>query len=74
MIQEIFRVVKPSGRVAISDIVSDEAVPEHLKRDQHLWSGCISGAMQEYDFLQAFAKAGFIAVAYDKWESQPWQV
>jgi arsenite methyltransferase len=74
MIQEIFRVVKPGGRVAISDIVSDETVPEHLKRDQQLWSGCISGAMQEYEFLQAFSKTGFIAVSYDKWENQPWQV
>jgi ubiquinone/menaquinone biosynthesis C-methylase UbiE len=74
MIKEIFRVVKPGGRVAISDIISDEPVPEHLKRDQHLWSGCISGALHEYEFLQAFVNAGFIAVAYDKWESAPWQV
>lgn len=74
MIREIFRVVKPGGRVAISDIISDEDVPEHLKKDQHLWSGCISGALQEYEFLEAFVNAGFIAVSYDKWESQPWQV
>ena len=74
LIQEIFRVVKPGGRVAISDIVSDESVPPHLKDDAHLWSGCISGALQEHDFLQAFIAAGFIAVAYDKWEGQPWQV
>ncbi len=74
MIAEIFRVTKPGGRVAISDIISDEFVPQHLKQDQHLWSGCISGALQEHEFLQAFINAGFIAVAYDKWENQPWQV
>ena len=74
MIDEIFRVVKPGGRVAISDIVSDESVPQHLKDDTTLWSGCISGALQEQDMLDDFVKAGFVAVAYDKWESEPWQV
>jgi SAM-dependent methyltransferase len=74
LVQEIFRVVKPGGRVAISDIVSDEHVPEHLKQDQQLWSGCISGALQEHDMLAAFVKAGFVGVCYDKWENQPWQV
>ncbi|MCK5354025.1 MAG: methyltransferase domain-containing protein, partial [Methyloprofundus sp.] len=74
MIREIFRVVKPGGRVAISDIVSDEAIPEHLKNDTQLWSGCISGALQEHEFLEAFINAGFVAVAYDKWDERPWQV
>lgn len=74
MIDEIFRVLKPGGRVAISDIVSDEYVPKHLREDEHLWSGCISGAFQEEEFLQAFLDAGFVAVAYDKWDEAPWQV
>lgn len=74
LVREIFRVLAPGGRVAISDIVSDEAVPEHLKRNPELWSGCISGAFQEEQFLHAFAEAGFVAVAYDKWDMQPWQV
>ncbi len=74
MIEEIFRVTKPGGRVAISDIVSDEFVPEHLKQDHRLWSGCISGALQEHEFLQTFIEAGFIAVSYDKWENEPWQI
>ncbi len=74
LISEIHRVLKPGGRVAISDIVSDEHVPEHLKQDETLWSGCISGAFQELDFLQAFAENGFRAVGYDKWDAEPWQV
>ena len=74
MIDEIFRVVKPGGRVAISDIVSDEFVPKHMKEDSSLWSGCISGALQEQEMLDAFVKAGFVAVAYDKWEADPWQL
>jgi len=74
MIQEIFRVTKEGGRVAISDIISDEYVPQHLKDDTTLWSGCISGALQEQEMLEAFVAVGFVAVAYDKWESKPWQV
>jgi arsenite methyltransferase len=74
MVEEIFRVTKPGGRVAISDIISDELVPDHLKADSALWSGCISGALQEQVMLDAFVAAGFVAVAYDKWEAEPWQV
>lgn len=74
MITEIFRVLKPGGRVAISDIVADEYVPEHLKNDATLWSGCISGAFHEKDFLQAFTHAGFVGSSYDKWDASPWQV
>ena len=40
---ELFRVLKVGGRAAISDIVSDETVPEHLQNNADLWSGCISG-------------------------------
>lgn len=74
LIKEIFRVVKPGGRVAISDIVSDESVPPHLKEDPLLWSGCISGAMQEQAFLNSFIDAGFVAAGFDQWGKEPWQV
>lgn len=71
---ELFRVVKVGGRVAISDIVSDEDVPEHQRQDPTLWSGCISGAFREDRFLQAFADAGFHGVHLAKRDDQPWQV
>ena len=74
MIREIARVLKPGGRVAISDIVSDEVVSDELKQDSELWSGCISGAFQEQDFLKAFVDAGFLAVGFDKWDASPWRV
>jgi SAM-dependent methyltransferase len=72
--REIFRVLKPGGRIAISDIVSDEAVPDHLKQNEELWSGCVSGAYQEEEFLRAFLEAGFVALSYDKWNAEPWRV
>ena len=74
LIREIFRVLKPGGRVAISDIISDRRVPAALKDNPELWSGCISGAFQEDAFLQEFCAAGFHAARYDKWEAQPWRV
>ena len=59
LIREIFRVLKRGGRIAISDIVSDEAVPPSLKQDPELWSGCVSGAFQELDLLNQLEAAGF---------------
>ena len=70
---EMFRVLKIGGRVAISDIVSDEPVPEPMQNDPDLWSGCISGAFQEREFLRAFEEAGFYGIAIAKRDSAPWR-
>ncbi|MBI2497826.1 MAG: methyltransferase, partial [Opitutae bacterium] len=52
---------------------SDEAVPEHLQRDAELWSGCISGALTESEFLQAFEQAGFYGIEIVKRDDTPWR-
>jgi arsenite methyltransferase len=74
LMQGLFKVLKPGGRIAISDIVCMGEVPQELKDDPELWSGCISGAFQKDKFLRAFADAGFVDVGYDKWEDLPWRV
>jgi len=74
LIREIFRVLKRGGRIAISDIVSDEAVPPELKRDPELWSCCISGAFQELELLRELETAGFHGIAWDEWKSEPFAV
>lgn len=74
LFREIFRVLRRGGRAIISDIVSDVEVPAHLRADPELWSGCVSGALQEEAFLQAFEDAGFYGVTLDKRDSSPWQV
>lgn len=74
LFKEIFRVMKPGGRAVISDIVSDEPVPGYMKSDPGLWSGCISGALEESEFAEAFVRAGFQGVEILKREESPWRV
>ncbi len=72
LFSEIFRVLNRGGRAVISDIVCDEPVPEHLQADPRLWSGCISGAFGEEEFLQAFADAGFYGITIVSRQSEAW--
>ncbi len=74
LFREIHRVLKPGGRCAISDIVSDEDVPEELQRDPELWTGCISGALREDRFVQAFADAGLHGIEVVAYQREPWAV
>lgn len=71
---EIFRVLKRGGRAVISDIVCDEDVPAHLQDDARLWSGCLSGAFREDQFLTAFEEAGFYGVEILSRQEEPWAV
>lgn len=74
LFDEIFRVLKKGGRAVISDIVCDETPPESMRNDPHLWSGCISGAFREDEFLERFEKAGFHGIEILERAVEPWQV
>ncbi len=63
---EIFRVMKDNGTFSISDIVSDKEVPQHLKDDEELWSGCISGSLTEKEYLALMEKTGFYGLTVFK--------
>src|SRR5438874_499716 len=73
LFDEIFRVLKKGGRAVISDIVSDEEVPEEMQNDPELWSGCISGALTEEGFLAAFEHPGFYGIQIVKRDGKPWR-
>jgi ubiquinone/menaquinone biosynthesis C-methylase UbiE len=73
LFEEIFRVLKKGGRAVVSDIVSDEEVPEEMQNDPELWSGCISGALTEEGFLAAFETAGFYGIQILKRDAKPWR-
>ena len=74
LFSEVHRVLKRGGRAVISDIVCDEDVPQHLKNDPKLWSGCMSGAFREDEFLQAFEDAGFYGIEIVARQAEPWAV
>ena len=63
---EVFRILKPGGRVAISDIALKQALPAEMAREVAAWTGCISGALSIADNESALYRAGFSQVAiYD---------
>ena len=73
LIHEMYRVLRRGGRIAISDIVSDEDIPDHMKRDPELWSGCVSGAFREDLFLKTLEEAKFYGITFERWESKPYR-
>jgi len=73
LFEEICRVLRKGGRAVISDIVSDEEVPEEMQIDPELWSGCISGALTEEGFLAAFEDAGFYGIQILTRDPKPWR-
>src|ERR1700719_3567108 len=62
VLREAFRVLKPGGRFAISDVVVRGQVPAEIRRNIELWVGCVAGAMQDSEYTDKLTKAGFTAV------------
>ena len=62
VLREAFRVLKPGGRFAVSDVVVHGEVPEEVRRSMLLWVGCIAGALQDYDYVAKLTKAGFESI------------
>jgi arsenite methyltransferase len=59
VLQETFRVLKPGGRLAVSDVVTRGDVPDEVRKHMLLWVGCIAGALKDSDYRAKLAKAGF---------------
>jgi arsenite methyltransferase len=57
--REAFRVLKPGGRFAVSDVVTRGDVPAEVRQNMLLWVGCIAGALQDWEYVAKLAKAGF---------------
>jgi ubiquinone/menaquinone biosynthesis C-methylase UbiE len=65
VLAEAFRVLKPGGRLAVSDVVVRGEVPAAIRRSVELWIGCVAGALEESDYRAKLQRAGFEAVALE---------
>jgi SAM-dependent methyltransferase len=59
VLREAFRVLKPGGRLAISDVVVTGDVPDEVRKSVELWIGCIAGALRDHEYTAKIAQAGF---------------
>jgi len=62
VIEEAFRVLKPGGRFAVSDVVVRGEMPAEVKRNMELWIGCVAGALEEREYTRLLSAAGFTNV------------
>jgi SAM-dependent methyltransferase len=67
VLREAFRVLKPGGRFAVSDVVVRGDVPADIRRSMELWVGCIAGALEEREYASKLTAAGFTDVDVEPW-------
>lgn len=65
VLREAFRVLKPGGRLAVSDIVTRGEIREDIRRNALLWAGCVAGALDENDYRAKLAAAGFEKISIE---------
>ena len=65
VLREAFRVLKPGGRFAVSDVVVRGDVPEQVRRGMEMWVGCIAGALHDDEYIGKLAKAGFAGIGIE---------
>src|SRR5579875_127996 len=65
VLREAFRVLKPGGRFAVSDVVVRGSVPEEVRKSMLLWVGCIAGALEESEYIAKLTGAGFAAASIE---------
>jgi ubiquinone/menaquinone biosynthesis C-methylase UbiE len=65
VLRESFRVLKPGGRFAVSDIVTRGEIPPDIRANVSAWIGCLAGALDEQDYINKLASAGFTDVSIE---------
>jgi hypothetical protein len=65
VLREAFRVLKPGGRFAVSDVVTRGEVPADVRKNMLLWAGCIAGALDDSQYAAKLAKAGFEGIGIE---------
>ncbi len=65
VLREAFRVLRPGGRLAVSDVVIRGEMPADIRRSLELWAGCVAGALEEHEYRAKLEQAGFEAISVE---------